>query len=86
MIYAIPALFLAGGLILGVVLARLARWGVFWSAMAAALVLAGWLLVSARGKSDGWDAIATFLPALLLLAPKVLGMVLGPAVVRISGR
>ncbi|KAA0914642.1 hypothetical protein FLO80_11560 [Aquicoccus porphyridii] len=86
MIYAIPLLFLTGGVILGVVLARHARWGAFWSAVVAATVLAGWLFLSAQGKTDGWDAIATFLPALLLLAPMALGMLLGAAVVRMRGR
>ncbi len=86
MIYAIPILFVAGGVILGVVLARHARWGAFWAALAAAVALAGWLFVSARAKSDGWDAIATFLPAVLLLAPIALGMLLGAAVVWIRGR
>ncbi|KPP85700.1 MAG: hypothetical protein HLUCCO07_01250 [Rhodobacteraceae bacterium HLUCCO07] len=50
------------------------------------VVLAGWLLVRARGKCNGWEAIATFLPALLLLAPIALGILLGAAVVPISGR
>lgn len=85
-IYAIPLLFLTGGMILGVVLARWARWGAFWSAQAAAVVLASLLYVSAQGKNDGWDALATFLPAVLLLAPMTLGMLLGAVVVRLRGR
>ncbi|MBM1229296.1 hypothetical protein JQU24_09070 [Ponticoccus sp. SC6-38] len=79
MVYVVPLLFLTGGLVLGVLCLR---WGIGW--LVVVLVLIAALLAAGairEGRAvSGWDGIGYAIFAMLMMAPAILGLLLGAAI------
>ena len=84
MVYAVPLIVVAAGAALGVGLVRRGRWRWFWGIVVAVAALFVWAWAAAQGKDNGWDALALFIPVVMLLAPVALGMLIGGALVRLG--
>lgn len=79
MVYVMPLLFLAAGLALGVLCLR---WGIGWLVpvlVVVAAILAAWAIRQGRELS-GWDGIGYAIFAMLMMAPAMLGLLVGGAI------